>query len=118
MANYQSVKSELDRGTPPGLLCATCPWDRLCITPPTMTADQVKQKMDETLDEPAGNAPSHPDRSAARLASSLVGALMFAGKDTQAEVCPVFAMRLSGPDGRTIADGIRSRMREWNPAEV
>lgn len=110
MTDYSAVTSELDRGTPPELLCATCPWNRPCITPPTMTKRDIEQRVKE-MAAPGpmaelGDAKSNP-------LGGLLGALMFAGKDTAAQVCPVFVLRLSSEDGRAIADGIRNKMRNW-----
>lgn len=110
MSNYDSVKAELDRGTPAELLCATCPWDRLCITPPQMTSDQVKKKIDEAA--PAANM-ADPRKADEAFSRGLLSVMLYAGKDTQAQVCPVFAMRLSSLDGRSIADSVRAQMRDW-----
>jgi len=114
MSSYTSVKTELDRGTPPELLCATCPWDRLCIAPPPMTAAQITRAIKDAADPTKGLAG---DDKQAQLAMAVITAAQLTGRDTQAEVCPVFALRLTGPDGRGIADGIREQMRGWKPGD-
>jgi len=107
VSDYQSVKAELDKGTQPDLLCATCPWDRLCITPPSMTQSQINEHIKKA------GADDRREKDGGMAA--IMTALMFAGKDTSAQVCPVFALRLTGPDGRGIADGVRNQMRDWRP---
>ena len=37
MTDYTAVQ--------PSMLCATCPWDRSCISPPTMTRAEIDAKM-------------------------------------------------------------------------
>ena len=103
MTNYHTVEEELKRGTSPDVLCATCPWDRLCITPPEMT----KQQIDKHITE-AGEKDKAEDKMPV---GALLTTLMFAGRDKTAHVCPVFALRLRGPDGRQVADQVRALMR-------
>lgn len=105
MSDYSSVKQAMEAGTPHEVICATCPWDRLCISPPAMSGAQVDEMLAESKtrkdDEDGGGY----------LARALMTTLMFAGRDTQAQLCPVFSVKLSSPDGRAIADNIRTQMR-------
>jgi len=39
------AQQELDKGTPAELICATCPWDRLCVEPPELSSTEVRQTM-------------------------------------------------------------------------
>jgi len=105
MTNYQDVKDAMAAGTPPELICATCPWDRLCIQPPTMTTAQVQQKIEEAKREDAAKDPR------GMPAGMLVTALAYAGKDSTGQMCPVFSMRLRSD--RRVADAVRETMRTF-----
>jgi hypothetical protein len=107
MSGYKDVEDELAAGTPAELLCATCPWDRLCVQPPQMT----KQQVDRQLDKAKSEDEAQPDGRNKMPMATLMTTLMLAGKDKTGQLCPVFALRLRGPDGRQVADGIRSMMR-------
>ena len=112
MSNYDSVQNELAKGTPAEALCATCPWDRNCLTPPTMTKGDIdrltaeSEERDKQRAAETGEAPGLP-------MGTILTTLMFTGKDVQAEVCPVFVNRLRSPEGRGIADSLRKTMQEW-----
>lgn len=101
MSNYQSVSDALDRGVEPEYICQTCPWDRLCINPPAMTRGEVEAKMPRKNGEPIADKD---------VTKSLLDVILFAGKDTQAQVCPVLAVRLRSAEGKEVADTIRSIM--------
>ena len=105
--DYRKVKEELARGTAPELLCATCPWDRLCVTPPTMTREEIDREMAHAKAEDATRDP-HGREMPVQM---MVTALTYGGRDKMGVLCPVFALRLRGPDGRAVADGIRALMR-------
>jgi len=45
---------------------------------------------------------------------TLMTAVLYAGKDTSAQVCPVFALRLRSSGGRKIADTFKGMMQEWD----
>ena len=107
MSDYKPVKDALAAGTPPELVCAACPWDRLCITPPTMTAGDI----DRQIKEAEQKDMEHPDAQNKMPVGLLMTTLLFAGKDTAAQLCPVFALKLRGPEGRLIADTLRTSMR-------
>ncbi|SRR6266498_4056814 len=107
MSDYPAVQKELERGTPPELLCATCPWDRLCVTPPSMTAQEVQKQIDDAEAKDRAKDPEMKGMPVGMLMTTLA----LAGRDKQAELCPVFALRLRGPDGRQVSDGIRGMMR-------
>lgn len=107
MSTYESVKKAMAAGTPLELICASCLWDRLCVQPPKMSAaeidEQIKQaeRKDKELDPLGQKMP----------AGMLMTALMYAGKDSSGEMCPVFSTRLKSPEGRQIADALRQTMR-------
>lgn len=105
MTDYKPVKDALAAGTPPELVCAACPWDRLCITPPTMTSEHIDRMISEAEAKDKQRDPN------GMPTGMLMTALTMGGRDTAAQCCPVFTLKLRGPDGRTIADGIRSSMR-------
>lgn len=107
MSDYTTVSKELERGTPAEVLCATCPWDRLCVTPPSMTREEIDRKLAEA--ESQDSEKPTKDGMPVRM---LMTAIALGGRDTAGQLCPVFALRLRGPDGRQVADGIRSLMRD------
>jgi hypothetical protein len=107
MSSYDSVARDLAAGVPAEVLCATCPWDRLCVSPPETTAQEIDQKVREAE---RGDMERDPERRGLPT-GMILAALALAGRDRSGEQCPVFALRLRGPDGRQIADGIRGMMR-------
>ena len=70
--------------------CTTCPWNKNCIEPPTMTEDEVKAKMEEAGPK-QGMDREEGEKS---MMSGMLTAMFFGGKDTEAKVCPVFANAL------------------------
>lgn len=109
--SYDQVERELAKGTPAELLCATCPWDRLCVEPPTMTRADVDQRMAEAEARDKAKGDQFPT-------GMLLTALTVAGRESSGKLCPVFAMRLRSIDGRKVADGVRKLMREWGSSEI
>ena len=115
-SDYQNVQKALTGGADPAMLCTTCPWDRNCITPPEMTAADIEARMQE------GAAKDRQLAAEARAAGrdpgvptgTLLTALMFAGRDLSAYVCPVFSLRLRSSGGRKIADTFKAQMQEWD----
>lgn len=107
MDDYKNVRDELRRGTPPEAICATCPWHRPCVMPPALGEDQLKRKIDEALeqDKTSGHKDGMP-------VAALLTTLALGGQTTAGEMCPVFALRISGPAGRHTADAIRALMRD------
>lgn len=107
MSDYTQVTKAMNAGTPPELICATCPWDRLCVTPPTMTTADVDRAIKNAEEMDRKKDPSGQKMPAA----TLMVAMTMAGRDTMGSLCPVFALRLRSPEGRGIADAIRIAMR-------
>lgn len=111
MSDYSSVENALKEGVSPELLCATCPWDRLCITPPTMTSRDVDRAIETTAEKVGGSkSPT------AQLSATLLSALVYGGRDKTATLCPVFRLRFASPEGRRVVDVLKPLMREW-PAD-
>lgn len=103
-SDYDSVKAAMAAGTPPELICAACPWDRLCISPPTMTDTEIRARVMEARDagvKAGGNGAS----------AVLTALAVYAGRDSMGDMCPVFALRLRAPEGRQLADSIRALMQ-------
>lgn len=115
MTDYTPVQDALAAGTPPAMMCMTCPWDRNCVTPPTMTTADIDAKMTEAAHLDEVRRASAEGRLVPPT-GILIAAAIFGGKDTSAQVCPVFALRLRSSGGRNIADGIRESMQAWDDA--
>lgn len=106
---HTQAREELDRGTPAELICATCPWDRLCVEPPQMSTKEIERQIKEAETKDLERDPT----KSAMPVSMILTTLVYAGKDNAGKLCPVFALRLRGPDGRRVADGLREQMRGW-----
>jgi hypothetical protein len=78
MSDYQAVSKALESGADPAMLCATCPWDRTCLSPPGMSRAEVDAKIAEasTMDkkrfEEAQAAGKDPGMPVGLLVTSLV----------------------------------------------
>ena len=109
---HEQAKRELQAGTPAELICATCPWDRLCVEPPTMSSQEIDRQIAEAQAKDETTAAADP---AARKmpVTMLMTAMVLGGRDSAGKLCPVFALRLRGPDGRQVADSLRGTMRSW-----
>ena len=118
-SDYQAVQDALQGGADPAMLCETCPWDRLCVEPPTMTRADVERQFSDAKrqDEEARAEAGEAGKSRMPMAS-LLAAVTFAGRDTAGRMCPVFALRLRSGSGRHLADSIRARMKSWDDQEV
>lgn len=110
MSDYQAVTKALSGGADPAMLCATCPWDRNCLNPPTMTTADVDEQISKAA--AADKAAMRADSSKVPM-TALMTALVMGGRDTALQACPVLAVRLRSGDGRKIAEGIRSMMQGW-----
>lgn len=105
-ASYDAVAQALARGDDPAMLCATCPWDRNCVNPPEMSAQDVRQKITETGEQ--AKTAGH-DATAAVLMATVI----YAGRDTALQCCPVLAVRLRSADGRKAAEAVKALMQNW-----
>lgn len=73
MTDYETVSKALASGVEPAMLCATCPWDRYCVTPPTMgradvearVRDAQQQDQEEAAKAQAAGQPQFPARTLA-----------------------------------------------------
>ncbi len=119
MADYHSVQDALKAGTDPAMICLICPWDRYCISPPAMTAGEVEKRLADATakDEAAAEAARAEGRTVPMPATMLMTAIAYAGKDTSAQVCPVFALRLRSSGGRKIADATKALMQGWDDSQ-
>lgn len=107
--SHKQAKHELERGTPAEVICATCPWDRLCVEPPAMSTTEIERAMSEAQAKDSARDPAEQKMPV----GTLLTAILYAGRDSSGSLCPVFALRLRGPDGRQVADSIRTTMRTW-----
>jgi len=119
VSDYEAVRKALAEGSPAVMLCATCPWDRTCLTPPTMTRAQIDAEMEKAKEKDdihiAGVRRRGAEPSVQEAAGNvLMAAVMFGGRDTSASICPVLALRLRSSGGREIADGLKVTMQGWD----
>ena len=122
MSDYQAVQKSLADGSPPEMLCATCPWDRSCLSPPTMTKAEVdavieKAQADDVLRSANARLQGKPMTGLEASAAVLVTAMAYGGKDLSAAICPVLALRLRSSGGREIADGLKVSMQGWDDSK-
>ena len=116
MSDYQNVQKALAKGADPAMLCTTCPWDRYCVTPPTMTKAEIDTKLAEATKDDSEKA-AHAKalgKDPGMPVGSLMAALVFAGRDTSGQLCPVFALRLRSGSGRMAADLLKNAMQKWD----
>ncbi len=112
MSGYRAVTKALAEGADPAMLCATCPWDRNCINPPAMTSGEIEQQLAEArAKDEAARAAAPAGKS--MPAATLMTALVYAGRDTAMQACPVLGIRLRSGAGRRIADMMRAAMQSW-----
>lgn len=115
--DYDAVGKALSTGADPAMLCGMCPWDRHCISPPTMTrADIDSQIADATRKDEQAVAERKAAGQDAFPVGLLLTTLVVAGRDKSALVCPVFALRLRSSGGRRLADGFKETMQSWDDA--
>lgn len=115
MSDYDSVERALSQGVSPAMLCMTCPWDRYYIMPPSMTRADIDERMAEAQREDDERVSPTGEKTAFPV-GQLLSAMLFAGKDKAAEICPVFSLRLKSSGGRRIADEIKDGMQRWDDA--
>jgi len=83
------------------------------ITPSHKVLRRVEKEIDRQIKTAeAKDEIRDPAKSGVPM-QTLMTALIYAGKDSMGSLCPVFALRLRGPDGRQAADDIRQIMRTW-----
>lgn len=118
MSDYTQVSEALSKGADPAMLCSTCPWDRFCITPPSMTRAEVESSIESFTKKAEVQVEEDPSKAVGGMMRSLVATMVYAGRDTQASVCPVFALRMRSSDGRRLVDAVRDTMRSWDDNAV
>lgn len=117
MGNYKQVTDALAAGTEPRMLCMTCPWDRNCVEPPSMTKADVDAEIAKAKakdEEEAAKARAEGKDDAGIGWGSLMTAVVVGGRDTSASCCPVFALRFGSHSGRRVADTVRALMTDWD----
>lgn len=116
MSDYRRVSEALKSGADPAMLCATCPWDRSCLTPPSMSSEDIEREIAiaKAKDEDENRKRRSEGKDGSIPMGLLMTSMIYSGKDTAATVCPVFVARLRSSQGRTIADSLKSTMQGWN----
>jgi hypothetical protein len=116
LSGYEQVAAELAKGTDPALLCATCPWDRNCLNPPSMSTEDVNKVIDEAAsrDEARMLAARASGQPVPVPATTITMAAVCAGRDTALQACPVLAARLRSADGRKAAEAVKKLMQSWD----
>ena len=87
--------------------CSTCPWDKFCIQPPSMTEEQVEAEIKK---DRGGNDPEDPKAREGAMIGGIMSALMFAGKDRECRACTTFITKLR--EGPELSNRIRAIMQE------
>lgn len=115
MSDYQQVAKALAEGAEPAMLCATCPWDRNCVNPPSMTSGEIERQLEEASakDEATMSAARLAGREIPLPAATLLTAAVLGGKDTALQACPVLGLRLRSSEGRKLSDRVRELMQSW-----
>lgn len=111
--SHENAQHSLDEGIDPDLVCAVCPWDRLCVEPPPMSKRQVDAAMTKARQGEGGERDPR-----VVLGDVVIAAMLLGGKDHAGKLCPVFALRLRGLDGRRLSDELRTVMRGWSDQAV
>ena len=88
-------------------MAASAPFPAMRTTTPLSSPNQKRSAWSHNMARMMGRDEGMPT-------GSLLTALMFAGKDTSAQVCPVFALRLRSSGGRKIADTFKGLMQGWD----
>ena len=117
MADYSQVTKALEAGVSPSDICSTCPWDRFCIVPPEMTKDDIHQRINGPEDEIA-DGEADANKAVNQIMKTVFNTILFSGKDTQAQVCPVLVVRMKSSDGKRIADSMKDQMKSWDDKVV
>ena len=110
--SHEAVKKELAAGTPAEVICACCPWDRLCLHPPKMTPEEVERHVAKAADDVERRAGT----GKAAATAVILAAGIYGGRDTDGRMCPVLALRLRSD--RQVADGVRDLMRAYQPPDT
>jgi hypothetical protein len=113
MSDYDRVKEALGAGADPKYLCMTCPWDRYCIVPPTMTKEDIDASVKKAQEEDEEKDRARGGKREGIPMGMLMTTLIYAGKDRSAEICPVFALRLRSSTGREISDSLKTQTKEF-----
>lgn len=113
MSDYRKVSDALSEGVEPEMLCMTCPWDRFCITPPSMTREDVNKQIEEA--KAKDNAQIEKAKAEGKEGGlpmgMLITTLAIGGRDTSCSVCPVLALRLRSSEGGVLVQSIREQMQ-------
>jgi hypothetical protein len=114
--SYERVEEALAAGAEPAMLCTTCPWDRYCVTPPSMSKADVDRKMAEASakDEAQLVAARSTGKDPGPPIQTLMTAMVMGGRHQQASICPVYALRLRSSRGRDLVDAVKASMQSWD----
>ncbi len=86
--------------------CPTCPWNKNCIEPPTMTKEEVDAKVKEARPTPEMSG----EQKEGVILSGMLSVMFFGGKDTESQVCPIFANVLR--DSPELSQKIKALMQK------
>lgn len=80
--------------------CSTCQWNKNCIEPPMLSKEEIEKMIREKTDV---------EDAEKSMFGGLMTAMMFAGKDQECRVCPVFAKKLA--ESPELSDRIKEIMK-------
>ena len=87
--------------------CASCTWDKFCLSPPTMTSEEVESR---TKPKPPAERAVEGEEKKDSLLGDMLNIMMFSGKDTECRACPQLISRLR--EGPELSNYIKSFMQE------
>lgn len=70
--------------------CSTCPWNKLCIQPPSMTRAEIDNKVNSSL----GKMNSDKEDKEGGAIGAMMTAVMLGGRDRECFACEVFVDKL------------------------
>jgi hypothetical protein len=83
-----------------------------------MTKDQIEREQARQREQSEAQMREDPKGGAGAIMGALLTSILYAGKDTSAQVCPVLVVRMRSSEGRAIADSVRAQMKAWDDSVV
>jgi hypothetical protein len=114
--DYERVEEALSKGVEPAMLCATCPWDRHCLTRPESTKADYEAKLAEATakDKADAQLAQAEGKPVGMPVGMLLTAVALGGRHQSMRACPVLLVRIQSSQGNVIAARTKHMMQnEW-----